>query len=181
MAIWPFNRRPKDETEANVPEEVKEYYETERRERMGVAWLIAFGSLVATILIVLGLFFGGRWVYRKVAHKTTNKPTTTQTASNTKSQTEQQKAANNKSNPNPSSGSSQPGQAGTSSPSASGNTSQPSPSGQSAPSSSSSAPASSNQHLSQTGPGSSLLVSVAVTIVAGYFLALLRFRTKNSN
>lgn len=75
--MWPFNRRKEeiiDTTE--VPTEIQEYYNAERRERAGMAWLLALGTLLATLVLAVGLFFGGRWVYRKVAHKD-HKPTTT--------------------------------------------------------------------------------------------------------
>lgn len=71
-----FNRR-KQNTDV-LPEEVREYYQTERRERTGMAWLLAIATLLATFIIAAGLFFGGRWVYRTAFHHTDNK-----TASNT--------------------------------------------------------------------------------------------------
>lgn len=58
-----FNRKKK----TDVPEEIQEYYQTERRERAGIAWLLAFGTLIVTILLAAGIFFAGRWVYRQIA------------------------------------------------------------------------------------------------------------------
>lgn len=52
-----------------VPEEIQDYYQTERRERAGVAWLLAFGTLVVTILLAGLIFFGGRAAYRRFAGK----------------------------------------------------------------------------------------------------------------
>lgn len=46
-----------------LPDEVKDYYKAEQRERMGMAWLVAAGGFLVTIAIVLGLFFAGRWAY----------------------------------------------------------------------------------------------------------------------
>lgn len=63
--MWPFNRRKKTGN-GKVPKEVKDYYTSEHRERVGLAWLIAFISLVVTVAIILGLFYGGRWVYRSL-------------------------------------------------------------------------------------------------------------------
>lgn len=103
MAIWPFNRQKKNQTEVSMPAEVQQYYQAERRERVGLAWLLAAGTLVVTVLVVLGLFFGGRWIYRKV-NESDNKP---QTASQ-----------NNSSNKPPT----------TTAPSGSANPSQPTPS-----------------------------------------------------
>lgn len=53
---------------ASVPQEVREYYQSERRERAGVAWLLALGTLAVTLLLAVGLFFGGKWAYRAVTH-----------------------------------------------------------------------------------------------------------------
>src|SRR6185436_18606427 len=72
--MWPFKRRKKVNDQP-VPAEVKQYYASEHRERVGLAWLVAFLSLILTVAIIAGLFFGGRWIYRKIAHK--NQPQTT--------------------------------------------------------------------------------------------------------
>lgn len=77
MAIWPFNRKKSINKSSKIPEEVQQYYQAEHRERMGLAWLIAFLTLVVTVLIVLGLFLGSRWLYRKINKP--NQPQTTQT------------------------------------------------------------------------------------------------------
>jgi len=71
MAIWPFNRRNKKE---DVPTEIKEYYQAERRERVGFAWLLALGTFLVTVGVVTGLFFAGRWAYREIAN---DEPSTT--------------------------------------------------------------------------------------------------------
>ncbi len=62
--MWPFNRKKKDQSV--YPQEVQNYYQAENRERTGVAWVLAIGTLVGTILLAAALFFGGRWVYRTV-------------------------------------------------------------------------------------------------------------------
>ncbi len=73
MALLNRNR-----DQAVVPEEIQEYYQDERRERTGVAWVLAAGTLVMTILLAAGIFFGGRWAYRKIQGN--DKPDTTQVA-----------------------------------------------------------------------------------------------------
>lgn len=83
--MWPFKRKQSENS--NVPTEVQEYYQAEQRERMWVAWLLAFVTLVVTVGVVLGLFFGGRAIYRKAKHKTTPVATVNQpqsTSSDTK-------------------------------------------------------------------------------------------------
>lgn len=88
MALWPFNRN-KSEDISNVPEEIQEYYQAEHRERVGLAWLIAFLTLVVTVLVVTGVFFGGRWVYRKLANSDNKKePTTAQNDQNKPAETQ---------------------------------------------------------------------------------------------
>lgn len=60
MALF---RRNKD----SVLPEVDKYYEAEKRDRTGVAWLLALVSVAVVALIIVGLFLGGRWAYNKIA------------------------------------------------------------------------------------------------------------------
>lgn len=50
----------------NVPPEVAEYYQAERRERRGVAWLMTLLTLLITVALIVGLFFAGRWAYQRI-------------------------------------------------------------------------------------------------------------------
>jgi len=79
-----FNRRNRNQT--NVPTEIQEYYQTERRERAGVAWLLAGGTLVATVLLAAAIFFAGRWVYRTAFDN--DDPKTTEVAQQDKKEEE---------------------------------------------------------------------------------------------
>ena len=82
--MWPFKSAEPIEDNA-LPEEVKEYYEGARHEHIGIAWLLAFVTLVVTIAVIGGLFSGGRWAYRKyIDNDKGNK--IAQTSNNTKSQ-----------------------------------------------------------------------------------------------
>lgn len=75
LNFWPFNRnRNQDST---LPEEVKDYYQAEKRERAGVAGLLAVGTLIVTVVLAIGLFFGGRWLYRTVFDNGDNAADTT--------------------------------------------------------------------------------------------------------
>ncbi len=56
-----FKRKPK----VVLPEEVNAYYQAEKRERIGVAIVLAIIALISTVLVIGGLFFGGRYVYRQ--------------------------------------------------------------------------------------------------------------------
>lgn len=69
MALF---RRNKDVAPA-MPPEVEDYYQAEKRDRSGMAWLLGLGTLLVTGLLVIGLFLGGRLVYRKL--KRNDKPT----------------------------------------------------------------------------------------------------------
>lgn len=67
--------------ESVMPAEVRDYYKSERRERKGMAWLLAVATLLVTFLIAAALFFGGRWVYRAIFDnddKTSTSQTTTE-------------------------------------------------------------------------------------------------------
>lgn len=75
-----FKRR-KAKTDTNLPPEVQAYSQAERRERMGMAWLVGIVSLIVSLVLVTGLFFGGRWVYRKIADRG-DKPTPVVTENN---------------------------------------------------------------------------------------------------
>ena len=68
-----FKRKNKDNV---LPEEVQQYYQAEKRQRTGVAWLLAFVTLLVTVLVAALLFFGGRWVYRAVFDNDTNSGST---------------------------------------------------------------------------------------------------------
>ncbi len=169
--MWPFKR--KQTNQPPVPSEVKDYYQAERRERVGVAWLLALATLVTTIVLAVGLFFGGRWVYRKVTKHdkptttvstnkgTANQPTSGQTGSSGAQNTKPQTAAPD--NPN---GSSTSGTASS--------TSTPSPS----------TPASSQPQtssaLANTGPGDTIGIFVGVSTLAGFgHYIVTRRRTQN--
>ncbi len=77
---WPFSRKNSSLDNQSIPTEIQEYYQAESRERRGVAWLLALVTLVVTVALVLGLFAGGRWAYRKLANQDQPKPDTAQEA-----------------------------------------------------------------------------------------------------
>lgn len=58
----------------NVPAEVQDYYQSQQSEHKSVAWLLAFATFVLTLVLILGLFFGGKWAYRKIANRDKNAP-----------------------------------------------------------------------------------------------------------
>lgn len=69
--------RRNKQVDSNLPPEIQAYARGEHRERVGVAWLVGLISLIVTFLVVAGLYFGGRWIYRKLAHKDSSSATPT--------------------------------------------------------------------------------------------------------
>ena len=59
-----FDRFRRKQNTSVLPEEVNQYYQAEKRERRGMAVLLGFITLILTLLIAVGLFYGGRAVYR---------------------------------------------------------------------------------------------------------------------
>ena len=170
MAIWPFSRRNK--TDGEVPTEIREYYNAERRERRGIAWLLGIGTLLVTVALAVLLFFGGRWLFRTIFDN--DKPDNI--AQNEQAQAPQPPAENNRGDeevtpePTPSPTPS-PAPAPTPQPApAPAPTPTPSPSPAPAPTPSPSpapAPAPSpNANIPKTGPAETLAVFVAVTVFA---------------
>jgi hypothetical protein len=141
----PFKR---NNTEPDIlPSEVKEYYQSERRERVGVAWLLALGTLILTLILASGLFFGGRWAYRKLAGKDRTPVTTQeQPAEDTPASGTQGSTTN--------------GQSSASGPTGTSSTSTSTPSGSGV------APASTTAsgNLPNTGPGEVLGLATATTV-----------------
>lgn len=147
----------------DVPEEVKEYYESSSRERVGIAWLLGLGTLLVTVILALGLFFGGRWAYRKVT-KPDQKPTPV--AQTNKPQDDQNKNKNNSGSSSSNNSSNNSGQSnqGSSKPA----TPKPAPAPTPAPSTPSTpnpTPPASGQ-TPNTGPGNVVAIFV-VSSVAG--------------
>ena len=159
-----------------VPEEIQDYYQTERRERAGVAWLLAFGTLVVTILLAGGIFFGGRWAYRKFDG---NDDKTPQVAQNDQEEKERAtESANDKkeTEQSPSNSGGQGGQGNAVQGDESNNNTNPTPSPTPTPPTPTPATGDASGDLPGTGPSSTLTVFFAVSVL-GYLIH--RFYTKN--
>jgi cytoskeletal protein RodZ len=74
-----FDRFRRNKSNDQLPEEVRDYYQSEQRDRTGRAWLLAIVTLVVTFLLAAALFFGGRWVYRAAFGDDKKPATTTET------------------------------------------------------------------------------------------------------
>lgn len=73
----PF-RRNQQATNEEVPTEIKQYYTEEARDRTDATWLTAVLVFFVTVAVVLGLFYGGRALYRTLFADETPAPETTQ-------------------------------------------------------------------------------------------------------
>lgn len=142
---WPFNR---NKDTASVPQEIQEYYQSERRERTGIAWLLALGTLLVTIILAILLFFAGRWLYRAITTNEDNKTgrTSEQAAQDQPAQTP---PAENGAAPAPS-----PGTGSSSAPAAG------------SPSAPAQTPTSASGGLPNTGPGDVIGLFTATTVTA---------------
>lgn len=150
----------------SVPQEVQDYYQSERRERTGVAWLLALATLVVTLLLAVGLFYGGRWVYR-TAFKQDKAPQTAQPTATTPATTNISLDG-----PDEDQASSRPASTPQSTPSTSpspspspASSSTPSPTPTSTPTPSPSVASSTNRSaLVNTGPGDAAMVFIVATV-----------------
>jgi hypothetical protein len=151
---WPFRRKQNIE---GVPQEIQDYYQSERRERTGIAWLLALGTLLTTIALAILLFFGGRWVYRKVANRDNNG----NTSQVTQQPTEETTAPPNEAGQQPSGGQDGAG-GGTSSTATNTPSSNPAttPSGQGQPQT-----RGTSSDLPDTGPGDVLTIFAVTTAI----------------
>jgi cytoskeletal protein RodZ len=165
MALFRRNTANQD-----LPEEVRQYYAAEQRDRSWLAWLLALGSLVVVVLIVAGLFFGGRWIYREIKHS--NKTASTSNTANNPSPT----PANNQPKP--------PTPAPTPTPTPTpptGSSNATGTTGSSATSGSATSGAtaqSGNGKLTNTGPGEIITVAFMAATLAGTGAHYLYIRRK---
>jgi hypothetical protein len=91
MAFWDRFRRNQ---KVILPEEVSQYYQSARRERVGVAILLGIVALIVTVLVASALFFGGRFAYRKIAGKDKKTPIS-QTEQKEEIKTQQENSSQN--------------------------------------------------------------------------------------
>lgn len=86
----PFGNKKQQQTNEQVPTEIKQYYTSEQRDRAGATWLLGVGVFIITVLLVLGVFYGGRALYRTFF---TDDQATEQTTSSDTTQQDQQGSA----------------------------------------------------------------------------------------
>lgn len=79
MAKWSLkNRNNQTDGAPQMPPELSDYYNAEKRDRAWATWLLGFATLVVTILLAVLLFLGGRWVVNQFTDDEVDAPTTTQ-------------------------------------------------------------------------------------------------------
>lgn len=61
-----FDRFKRNKQTEVLPEEVEQYYQSKQNEKRSIAWLVGLGTLVATVVIAAGLFYGARYAYRQI-------------------------------------------------------------------------------------------------------------------
>lgn len=104
-----FRRRKIEKTQlpGKMPEEVEEYYKERQRSQKIIPFLLMLAMVVVTLVLSLGIFYGGKWTYRQI--KGTKNTATTETTKPS-APAEQPAAPTNGSQPSNSS-SNQPAQA----------------------------------------------------------------------
>lgn len=97
MVQLPFRRKqtPDLPVDPKIPKEVVDYYQAEQRERRGVTWLLGLATLVVTILVAFGLYYGGRWAYRQTIGDDQDTTKVTQAPTQNQPQTNQPSTSDN--------------------------------------------------------------------------------------
>ncbi|MBP6962734.1 hypothetical protein KBB49_04320 [Candidatus Saccharibacteria bacterium] len=157
MAIF---KRRKNQTVA----ELEEYYAS-KKTRSGMAWVMAFTSLLLTILVVAGLFFGVRWVYRSLTDDNLEVTVTTVDVSGDQESSDMNidESAENSNEPEPT----ENFPSVVSDEAASTTT----PSTSSPVASAPSTPATGGGNIPNTGAGEVLIVAPIIAMVVGYLIS----------
>lgn len=92
----PFNRilrrkSKQDNISIPVPEEIKAYYQAETKDNMLKIWLLSGATFIVTLLVVLALFWGGRWMWRRSHQPSQNTSTNQSDKANSNGQNEKSK------------------------------------------------------------------------------------------
>ena len=171
-------------------EELENYY-SNKEQKTGMAWVMAFLSLLLTAVVFGGLFFGGRAIYRALSDDGTSKTTVTDNTpsdnnatNSTPGESTQPPADNPSTTPSPAPAPSTSGTGTVTDQAASTNTpSNANTNNQTAQNSSSSSASSSSSRsvaaastaLPNTGSGPVLIVAPFATLIAGFFAARRKF------
>lgn len=167
----------------DMPPEVQDYYQAENRDRSGKAWLLGLGTLLVTMLLVFGLFVGGRFLYRKLRNNDKPAPVAVQTESSEQETAGDSPATSTPPENNPGSTTPNPATPPATTPSPGSNSTAPGTgatgTGTPTPGSATQTPnntAPGSSDLPTAGPGSNLAIFVAVSVLA--YLAHRKFRSE---
>jgi cytoskeletal protein RodZ len=156
MALFRRNKQTEETTDAAaMPPELQDYYQSETRQRGWMAWVLGLTTLVVTVLVALGLFYGGRYVYRKI--RGNDKPVATNQQANQATDQAENKDSQESKDTSPDSSSSSTPAATTPAPSratSSASTSTPQPA------------TTQSSNLPGTGPENTIAVFVVVSLLA---------------
>lgn len=90
MKLFNFRKR---QTNSQLPEEVQNFTAAEQRERTSLAWVVGIVSLIVVVLILLGLFFAGRWVYNTLTDSDEDNSATTSEITTDSKESDKDKAS----------------------------------------------------------------------------------------
>lgn len=98
-----FRRRNIEKTQlpGKMPKEVEEYYKERQRSQKIIPFLLMLATVVVTLVLSLGIFYGGKWAYRQI--KGTKNTAITETTKPS-APVDQPKTPTNGSQPNSTSG-----------------------------------------------------------------------------
>ena len=151
----------KKTTETNIPE-LQEYYANQKRESTGLAWLLALGSLLITAAVIIGLFIGGRWAYRKISNKNKTTVATVETTDATSATTSTPSTSATTTTPAPTT------TPATTTPAQGVATTQSTTTNTNAVAATTTVSTTAGKEVPNTGPGNTIGLFVAVTVLA-YF------------
>lgn len=188
-----FNRNSK---ETNQPTSLEQYYATQRRSSVA-SWVLTAGVFIGSVLVVLGLVFGGRYAYRQIVDNNDEQSPTVsqqenQTSTNQDQSTVTDKRDESGSNPGASTTPATPAPSQPSTPPPATSNPTPAPAPQPQPTASRPAPATpapvtggtaSPAQLPNSGPESLVgifVVASFLTATAHYIFNRFRLRSKNS-
>lgn len=92
--MWPFRRKVKQPQDSSVSQDIKAYYQSESKDSILRIWLLSGATFILTLLIILGIFWGGRILYRQLNKSTTQQPLSGSQPNRSSGQTSK-KATNN--------------------------------------------------------------------------------------
>jgi hypothetical protein len=76
MAKWKFWQKKPSYDESELPEEVREYYESSQSNTRARAVLVGVATLIVTLIVAYLLYLAGSWVFNQFQEETIDTPET---------------------------------------------------------------------------------------------------------